>query len=78
MAEVRLWRCLPFFSLKGWDNLAQGNALGLMTVWQSSLKGWDNKLPIDANCSTSQYVYIYLIFPPRRHLGFNDVLNISA
>jgi hypothetical protein len=31
----------PFFSPKGWDNLAQGNALGTRAYWPSSLKGWD-------------------------------------
>jgi hypothetical protein len=33
-----------FFSLKGWDNIAQGNALGKRLLEQSSLKGWDNQL----------------------------------
>ncbi len=32
-----------FFSLKGWDNLAQGNALGFEQS-TTSLKGWDNDL----------------------------------
>ncbi|HEV3383191.1 MAG TPA: hypothetical protein VG097_00170 [Gemmata sp.] len=29
-------------SPKGWDNLAQGNALGNHTPTKSSLKGWNN------------------------------------
>jgi hypothetical protein len=33
MIEVHLWRWLPFFSLKGWDNIAQGNALGLHGIF---------------------------------------------
>jgi hypothetical protein len=32
-AWLRLsWGWFPFFSLKGWHNIAQGNALGLMVV----------------------------------------------
>jgi hypothetical protein len=31
------------FTPKGWDNLAQGNALGWMYFRESSLKGWDNE-----------------------------------
>src|SRR5580700_6479736 len=33
--------CNPLFSLKGWHNKAQGNALGKQTLF--SLKGWHNK-----------------------------------
>jgi len=36
---------LLVFSLKGWNNLAQGIALGLMMVELSGLKGRDNGPP---------------------------------
>ena len=32
---------VPLFTPKGWDNLAQGEALGCEAKWFSSLKGWD-------------------------------------
>jgi len=34
-----------FFSPKGWDNIAQGNALGWRSILRSSLKGCDNYCP---------------------------------
>src|SRR3569623_2154801 len=36
------------FSLKGWDNIAQGNALGKATQHKrsSSLKGWDRTVAV--------------------------------
>jgi hypothetical protein len=50
------------FSLKGWDNLAQGNALGMMAVCCSSLKGWDNK-PISKTVAPFQGALCYRTFP---------------
>jgi hypothetical protein len=36
-------RITVVFSLKGWNNIAQGNALGKRTSTTSSLKGWDKE-----------------------------------
>jgi hypothetical protein len=48
---------LPVFSLKGWNNLAQGNALGMLTIECSSLKGWDKNGPRDCKLSHSFRVH---------------------
>jgi hypothetical protein len=42
LGEVYRCNWLPFFSLKGWNKLAQGNALGRHLFFLFSPKGWNS------------------------------------
>jgi hypothetical protein len=45
LGEVYRCNWLPFFSLKGWNKLAQGNALGRHLFFLFSPKGWNSIVP---------------------------------
>jgi hypothetical protein len=50
---MRYW-VLFFFSPKGWDSLAQGNALGTEAIGMCSLKGCDTpSYPRPSACKTN-------------------------